>query len=158
MRQRNDEVDIDDEGRVLAVPVPRVPAHEVYPGLWLGGGAYRQLERFDAILTCCPEWEVHTEPAKHKATLRMSDGADLPDPAHVNDAVQWVLGHLNADRTVLVRCYAGLNRSGLITAHVLHRLTDLPGSKVLIALRAVRGEHVLCNPVFAAHIEGLRRD
>ena len=52
---------------------------------------------------------------------------------------QWLSG----DR-VLVRCQAGLNRSGLVTALILMS-TGLDAESAIELIRTNRGEHALCN-------------
>lgn len=157
VRQGTGDVELDGYGNVVRVPVPREPAHEVYPGLWIGGGAWDQTETFDTVLTCARPWEVGPVPARiESARFSFDDGRDIPDG--LDKAGLWVAAHVRAGEKVLVRCYAGLNRSGLVVATALHELTGLPGSKVILAMRAVRSPHVLCNPAFAAHIEAIPAD
>lgn len=129
---------ITDNGWVLNAPRPDNLADEVMPGLWLGGS-----------------WATYTD--TFEAVHDRSGGADGPFmPPDLAPAVQRVLADLRAGRKTLVFCYKGLNRSGLVAAEVLWRLKYKPtGDAVLEHLRAVRSEHVLCNPRFEQHVRRL---
>lgn len=60
---------------------------------------------------------------------------------------QWLSG----DR-VLVRCQAGLNRSGLVTALILMS-TGLDAESAIELIRTNRGEHALCNSEYEAWLK-----
>lgn len=62
--------------------------------------------------------------------------------------------YLRGDR-VLITCYMGLNRSGLITALVLRRAYGMTGAEAVRAVRAAR-PHALGNAHFVAYLESLR--
>jgi hypothetical protein len=56
-----------------------------------------------------------------------------------------------------VTCYAGLNRSGLISALALHMITEWPLPVIIDAIRAKRGPHALSNPRFVELLQQLVR-
>ena len=58
-------------------------------------------------------------------------------------------------KRVLITCYMGLNRSGLITALVLRRAYGLTGPEAIRAVRAAR-PHALGNRHFCAYLESLQ--
>ena len=58
------------------------------------------------------------------------------------------------DRRVLVTCQMGLNRSGLIVAATLMRLTGATADEVIGLVRARRDPWALSNPVFEELLRG----
>ena len=57
-------------------------------------------------------------------------------------------------KRVLIRCQAGWNRSGLITALVL-MLDGIPATEAIDLIRNKRSENALCNPDFVEFLENL---
>lgn len=150
-------------GDVAWVPLPDhlhtlVHRHPSGGALWLGGSWARGRARYDTVISCAPLTEIGAAPrcAEHEL-LPMTDGPHLPDPDHLAVAVDLVVADVQLGFKVLVRCYAGLNRSALVAGLALTRLTDAPGAEIITGLRAARSPHVLCNPVFAAEVAALRR-
>lgn len=79
----------------------------------------------------------------------------VPDAAMDNinldrlrDAVEFAHARWKAGDRVLIRCQAGLNRSGLVTALVLIKEGHLPIDAINL-LRAKRDRDALCNQDFA---------
>jgi protein-tyrosine phosphatase len=79
----------------------------------------------------------------------------VPDAAMNNinldrlrDAVEFAHARWKAGDRVLIRCQAGLNRSGLVTALVLIKEGHLPLDAITL-LRAKRDRDALCNQDFA---------
>lgn len=159
---------LDDQGRVLWVPVPPAST-ELYPGLWLGGcavgaGGYRDPHDWDLVVTCCgvgEEEPIRLRPGAGKygtaaplhLRLRMRDGPVLPDPGRLDVVVGAVVETVRDGGQVLCRCWAGLNRSALVAVTALTELTGLDGPTAIRAARAHRSPDLLSNPAFAAHIE-----
>ncbi len=67
--------------------------------------------------------------------------------ARVLEAARWAHAHWTADEQVLIRCQAGLNRSGLVTALVL-MLEGASASEAIRTIRAARADIALCNNHF----------
>jgi protein-tyrosine phosphatase len=83
-----------------------------------------------------------------------ADG-DMTDFSPEDDlafAVREMHADWKAGKRVLVRCQAGLNRSGLITALILIRDGYSPTDAVRL-IRAGRGEVALCNDTFVRWLE-----
>lgn len=144
------------ERRMLASEWPKRAHDEVYPGLWIGGswrGAPAAGE-FDTVLTLCGSYEATPVPrGTRHVHVPLRDREDgIPDPQQLAELVAKVVEWVRSDQRVLVRCYAGLNRSGLIVGLALCELTGLPGELMISAMRAHRDEKVLCNPAFAAYV------
>ncbi len=80
-------------------------------------------------------------------------------------AADFVASSVRAKRRVLVTCQMGVNRSGLIVAVALHKLTGLPGRSCIEIVRKNRGmQHVpgtarylmpLCNKSFERAVAAL---
>lgn len=148
---------IGSDGTVLHVPIPPSRADEIYPGLWVGAcardaGGRTDPNRYDRVLTLCSATEETplAAPTPIHYRYRMRDGADLPPVEDLALLTGWVIDSVQAGEQVLLRCWAGLNRSGLVAAVALIELTGLPGATALQAMRRQRSPHMLCNPAFAA--------
>jgi hypothetical protein len=145
---------------VRGIAYPSWRADEILPRLYMGGtqhqatvaepmplqvlGARRQ---YDAVATLYAwaqpvGWEVE------ELRYGFADGAlGTADTARVVRAARWVHARWQAGDRVLVRCQAGLNRSGLVTALVLVLDGWQPG-EAIAHLRDRRSPHVLCNRQF----------
>lgn len=66
-------------------------------------------------------------------------------------AADEVVVRLGKKQNVVVTCMAGLNRSGIISAMVLQKLTNWPGDKIINHIQSKRFG-ALCNRTFAAYI------
>lgn len=62
-----------------------------------------------------------------------------------------VSDRIERGQKVLVTCRAGLNRSGMVSAMALHRLTGWSGERCVEHVQTCR-EHALCNQTFAQHL------
>jgi hypothetical protein len=69
----------------------------------------------------------------------------------VYNIVDWVRGELEEGNRVLVRCQAGLNRSGLITALTLCAY-GMDGEEAIELIRSRRTRLALCNQDFELHV------
>jgi len=146
--------DLDDDGEAW----PQHEPNEIVPGLFQGGtptsatGGHPQMESwghpdFDLIVTLYASahpapWgveelrfgfldaELHTDDVQR--VLRLATYAHE----------RWASG----DR-VLVRCQAGLNRSGLVTSLILIA-AGWPAEGAISRIRSVRSPHALSNPHF----------
>ena len=74
---------------------------------------------------------------------------EMEDPDGVRDAARTVADRVTAGRRVLVHCYAGLNRSGVVTARAL-MFMGMPVGEAIARVRAARGEDALFNGHFVA--------
>lgn len=64
--------------------------------------------------------------------------------------------YLTAGQSVLSSCWAGWNRSGLMTAMTLMKL-GMPADVAIARVRAARGPNALGNPVFVDIIKAAER-
>ena len=67
----------------------------------------------------------------------------------VSEVAGLVSDRVRTGRRVLVTCWQGRNRSGIVTAIALRKLTDMSGSAAIHTLRRRRGPGVLTNSAFA---------
>ncbi|WP_069769896.1 dual specificity protein phosphatase family protein [Streptomyces sp. LUP30] len=113
------------------VPVPDLPWNEIVPGLWMGGhefrgpGGERRLAvargEFDLVQTLTRARQGHgPDPGVRHQVWPIPDGPlDGTQLAGVIRLAQAAEEALDQGLTVLVRCYSGYNRSGLVVAHTL---------------------------------------
>lgn len=66
-------------------------------------------------------------------------------------ASQEVVAELNSEKRVLITCWAGLNRSGMVTALALRMLTGWSGQRCVEAVQR-RRKYALDNDVFASYL------
>jgi protein tyrosine phosphatase len=132
---------------------------EVIEGLWQGGTAdhdiHSQLKKpmitkkdFDTVITMYAyanpvDWFVREiRYGVWDSNMKDFDAEELFDIVRVAHS-DWKKG-----KKVLIRCQAGWNRSGLITALVLIR-EGMEAQKAINLIRAKRSPHALCNSTFA---------
>jgi hypothetical protein len=140
---------------------PRALWSEILPGLWQGG-----TDDYDVIGVAghCPNRvtsthfdSVYTLYARANAAswnvkevrFGFADGdmSDFDPEADLSFAVREAHADWKAGKRVLVRCQAGLNRSGLVMALVLIREGFTPEQAVEL-IRQNRGDIALCNDTF----------
>lgn len=131
-------------------------ASEIVPGLWMSGSrAAIPDRRFDRVVTLCAERNEHVAVPPGSAALswRIAD-ARLDDPEQAREWARRIAGWLEEGETVLVRCAAGLNRSGLVVARTLIERGMDPHDAVILVRRRRRAD-ALNNPWF---VEWLRHE
>jgi protein-tyrosine phosphatase len=147
------------ERRMLAHAWPDRPHDEVYPGLWIGGARWGNppAGAFDVVVSLTPAHEADVRIPKPAHHLRwpLHDEEQEVDPEQLARLVAQVVQWVRQGKRVLVRCFAGLNRSGLVVGCALAELTGLDGPTVIRALRNQRSPIVLINPSFARIVEAI---
>jgi hypothetical protein len=138
--------------------------HEIVPGLWMGGTHDEDVvskpsklpvmsarKEFDAVVTL----DSYARPFGwfvKEFRFGFADGPLPEDHAQeIERIADWAFIEWKAGCKTLIRCQAGLNRSGLVTALVLLR----DGKKldeVLTLIRAKRGEYALSNNEFMEYL------
>ncbi|MEQ8147293.1 dual specificity protein phosphatase family protein [Streptomyces sp. OP7] len=144
------------------VPAPDSPWDEIVPGLWMGGHQVRapdgRLEsvvvdrQFDLVQTLLrlpghgpdPEVEHHVWPIPDGPL----DGTQLAGVIRLAEAA---CEALDAGRTVLVRCFHGYNRSGLVVAHALMRRGRTAEAAIRL-IRSRRSSWALHNDLFVDYL------
>ncbi len=149
-------------GKQPDVPVPERPWNEIVPGLWMGGHEFRgrsgRLElavvrdEFDLVqsLLRLPGYgpiRVWSTMCGRFRTVRWT-GTQLAGVMRLARAVNEAL---DSGRRVLVRCYHGYNRSGLVVAHALVQLGRSPDEAIQL-IRARRSAWALHNELFVDYL------
>ncbi|MFJ9121766.1 dual specificity protein phosphatase family protein [Streptomyces sp. NPDC102394] len=144
------------------VPAPESPWNEIVPGLWMGGHEFRSRtglletavvrDEFDLVQTLLrlPGYgpgqgvEHHVWPIPDGPL----DGTQLAGVIRLARAASEAL---EEGRTVLVRCYHGYNRSGLVVAHALVRRGHTTEEAIRL-IRARRSPWALHNELFVDYL------
>ncbi|MDX3076846.1 protein phosphatase [Streptomyces sp. MI02-7b] len=149
--------------RAGGVPGPRTPWEEITPGLWMGGHVrtdeYGTVHPvvvacgFDVVVSLVdlPGHGPGDPGVEHVV-------ADLPDApltagqlATVARLARGAARVVRDGRTILVRCHAGYNRSGLVVAQTLVELGHDAASAIAL-VRRHRSPWALNNPVFEQYL------
>lgn len=149
-------------GKQPDVPAPDSPWNEIAPGLWMGGHEFRGLSgrlefavvnrQFDLVQTLLRLPGHGPDPGVEHHVWPIPDGPlDGTQLAGVIRLAEAACEALDGGRTVLVRCYHGYNRSGLVVAHALIR----QGRTAEAAIRLVRSRRsswALHNDLFVDYL------
>ncbi|WP_128381211.1 protein-tyrosine phosphatase family protein [Streptomyces cavernae] len=144
------------------VPAPDSPWSEIVPGLWMGGHEYADgsgglefavvTDEFDLVLTLLRLPGHGPDPGVEHHVWPIPDGPlDGTQLAGVMRLARAAADGLTAGRRVLVRCYHGYNRSGLVVAQALihgGRSTD----EAIRLIRTRRSPWALHNDLFVEYL------
>ncbi|MGW0824599.1 protein-tyrosine phosphatase family protein [Streptomyces sp. NPDC002845] len=144
------------------VPAPDNPWNEIMPGLWMGGHEFagRSGERefavvhdeFDLVLTLLRLPGHGPDDGVEHHVWPIPDGPlDGTQLAGVIRLAQAACDALERRRRVLVRCYHGYNRAGLVVAHALIRDGRSPDEAVRL-IRSRRSPWALHNELFVEYL------
>lgn len=137
--------------------------YPVIPGRLWQSGTVEDLEDEAAVLAlgieyvvnlsgCLPFTRVGNRPFTE---LRWEiDDGPLPDLKSLEEVVDRVCAAVSGGKRVLVHCYAGINRSGLVNAMVVNKLTGRQGPQLIGFMRRKR-PGCLTNRRFVAFLEQL---
>jgi hypothetical protein len=144
--------------RSYTIDYPKDLWSEVLPGLWQGGtddnDVFDQLEKpmitkkqFDLVVTAYSlanpvDWFVK----ELRFGFYDSDMRDF-DPSDLQAIVRMAHAEWKRGQRVLIRCQAGMNRSGLIMALILIR-EGYTAEDAIDLIRAKRSKHALFNGRF----------
>lgn len=140
---------------------------EIVPGLWMGGTddddwieVGKELTDFDhnvdfAAVVTLFSW-AHPMPwGVEELRWGFADGhIDLVDKLKLFRVVDWAYERWQAGDKTLIRCQAGLNRSGLITAMVLMK-ADYAVEDAINLIRTKRAPVALFNNHFVDYLVSL---
>ncbi|MEZ3177811.1 dual specificity protein phosphatase family protein [Streptomyces pimonensis] len=149
-------------GKQPDVPAPDTPWNEIVPGLWMGGHEFRGLSgrlesavvnhRFDLVQTLLRLPGHGPDPGVEHHVWPIPDGPlDGTQLAGVIRLAEAVCETLDGGRTVLVRCYHGYNRSGLVVAHALMRQGGTAEAAIRL-IRSRRSPWALHNDLFVDYL------
>ncbi len=144
------------------VPGPDEPWSEIRPGLWMGGHYWTdragELQpavvggEFDLVVSLFT-LAGHGPPAAiEHVVVELPDGPLVPDQiGAVQQLAIRVAAAIREGRSVLVRCYSGYNRSGLVVGQALIELGSDPNAAVDL-IRRKRSSWALNNEVFEQYL------
>ncbi|KQP62903.1 hypothetical protein ASF47_17985 [Nocardioides sp. Leaf285] len=143
----------------------QVMAHPSGGGLWLGGhdcqpggGDAKPRDRFDVVISLFTREGHEPAPGVEHHTHTMVDGPlDPADHARLDTLAETTRQRVEQGQDVMVRCQAGMNRSGLVAGMAMIKMgwrTD----DVLARMRAARGPWVLFNTAFVDHLRTIEDD
>ncbi|MFJ3334160.1 dual specificity protein phosphatase family protein [Streptomyces sp. NPDC086766] len=144
------------------VPAPGSPWSEIVPGLWMGGHEFegrsgaREFavvrDEFDLVQTLLRLPGHGPDPGVEHHVWPIPDGPlDGTQLAGVIRLARAACDALDDGRRVLVRCYHGYNRSGLVVAHALIR-RGRSADEAIRLVRARRSPWALHNDLFVAYL------
>ncbi|MGC5567585.1 protein-tyrosine phosphatase family protein [Streptomyces sp. FR-108] len=144
------------------VPVPDSPWSEIVPGLWMGGHQYLGRsgepefavvhDEFDLVLTLLRLPGHGPDPGVEHHVWAIPDGPlDGTQLAGVMRLSRTAAEALEEGRRVLVRCFHGYNRSGLVVADAL-ALAGHAADDAIRLIRARRSPWALHNELFVEYL------
>ncbi|MFI6561846.1 dual specificity protein phosphatase family protein [Streptomyces sp. NPDC050534] len=144
------------------VPAPDSPWSEIVPGLWMGGHQFRNRtgdlefavvrDEFDLVQTLLRLPGHGPDPGVEHHVWAIPDGPlDGTQLAGVMRLAQAASEALDEGRKVLVRCYHGYNRSGLVIAHALVRRGH-SAEQAIRLIRSRRSPWALHNELFVEYL------
>lgn len=141
-------------------PLPlALDASPVFHRLWMGSKppVDRQMRSLDAIVLCADSYQPQL-PHYHGRVIRcpIEDGVPTANElAMAAAAAKQAAAVWKGGGRVLVTCYAGLNRSGLVTGLVLLAVTRKRAPEVIAMIRSARGANALYNQHFVRVLESV---
>ncbi|MFD9443243.1 protein phosphatase [Streptomyces sp. NPDC060006] len=143
-------------------PAPDSPWSEIVPGLWMGGHAYTGRtgspefavvrDEFDLVVTLLRLPGHGPDPGVEHHVWPIPDGPlDGTQLAGVIRLARTAEEALDDGRRVLVRCYHGYNRSGLLVAHALVGAGRTADDAIRL-IRSRRSPWALHNELFVEYL------
>ncbi len=114
----------------------------------------------DLLILAAREYQPKSFNNVDKIYVPLRDSSSMSDPElqetirKAKKAANYGISTILHGNNVLSTCWAGLNRSGIISGLMLKKLTGGSGDQVTRLIRANRSQHALFNPLF---VEVLRR-
>lgn len=144
-------------GVVNGVPWCPRPWDQVIPNLWLGGHHTQTddavvTDEFDIVVSLFRLWGYGPSQGVQHVYFQMDD-ADL-DPEHhtsLDKIAEVIVYELSQQKKILVRCQAGMNRSGLVVGLAMLKM-GWSVDDILKRLRAARSPYVLFNQDFVRYL------
>ncbi|GAA2778290.1 protein-tyrosine phosphatase family protein [Streptomyces showdoensis] len=144
------------------LPDPGAPWNEVAPGLWMGGHHWRDVSgvsrpavvgsEFDLVISLFTRPGHGPDPAVEHHVADTPDGPLTAAQIHkVQDLALVAAQAVRDGRSVLVRCNAGYNRSGLVVGQALIELGQEAEAAIGV-IRRKRSPWALNNPVFEQYL------
>jgi Dual specificity phosphatase, catalytic domain len=146
---------------------PQTLFNEILPNLFMGGTLdlktidcaqplqeFQSEREFDCIVTLYA-WAAPANWGVEERRLGFPDAQIIEEYLEpIHEMAAWAHSRWKSGKKVLIRCQAGLNRSGLLTALVLLQEGHSPKQAIEL-IREKRSEWALCNSDYVAYIESL---
>lgn len=134
--------------------------HPVVPRLYQGGAVLpeRSYNPFSMLVLCAQEHQPVMPRFRGKLIRPAFDDTNQPtadEIARAQAASRAVVREYRRNPTanILVTCYAGWNRSGLVTALALNELTNWSTDQIVNVIKAARGPNALSNSTFCLVVD-----
>ncbi|MFB6888914.1 protein phosphatase [Kitasatospora sp. NPDC056327] len=148
--------------RDRGAPEPQAPWNEVRPRLWQGGhfwaGPDGEVQtavvgaEFDLVISLFTRPGHGPHPGVDHLISEIPDGPLTAEQLHsVQQLAVTAAEVVRNDRTVLVRCHSGYNRSGLVVAQTLIELGQDPATAIAL-IRHSRSPWALNNQTFEQYL------
>lgn len=136
----------------------RLDVTRIAPKLWIGSappcGKTLREHGFDTVVLCASEYQPRETAFPGVKVIRAPFHDEKITPAAeatAKEAARQVVYEIERGRRVLVTCYAGRNRSGLVVARALSKLSGAPAHLVVDHVQRLR-EGALSNITFVQNI------
>jgi hypothetical protein len=153
--------------RYQVIEEPQTLFNEILPNLFMGGTLdsktidcaqplqeFQSEREFDCIVTLYA-WAAPANWGVEERRLGFPDAQIIEEYLEpIHEMAAWAHSRWKSGKKVLIRCQAGLNRSGLLTALVLLQEGHSPKQAIEL-IREKRSEWALCNSDYVAYIESL---
>ena len=153
--------------RYQVIEEPQTLFNEILPNLFMGGTLdsktidcaqplqeFQSERDFDCIVTLYA-WAAPANWGVEERRLGFPDAQIIEEYLEpIHEMAAWAHSRWKSGKKVLIRCQAGLNRSGLLTALVLLQEGHSPKQAIEL-IREKRSEWALCNSDYVAYIESL---
>lgn len=129
-----------------------------HPELWIGGkpeAGQRMSSKWDVVVLCAKEHQPSAYAFPDVEVLHCPiDDAELTrdELQRVRRCSKTIAHRLSSGHRVLVTCQMGINRSALVTAMAMKRLTGWPAEKIISTIRLGR-KGALSNEHFQGYIK-----
>ncbi|MCZ4103709.1 protein-tyrosine phosphatase family protein [Streptomyces sp. H39-C1] len=143
-------------------PEPQAPWDEVRPGLWMGGHVWVSPQgqtqaavvdvEFDLVVSLYSREGHGPHPSVEHLVNEIPDSPLTAVQLYaVQQLATTVAGAVRGNRTVLVRCHSGYNRSGLVVAQALIELGE-DAAAAIDLIRRNRSPWALNNRTFEQYL------
>lgn len=140
-----------------------IDADQVLDVIWQGGAAQQGPALYDAgfriLVLCAKEYQPSADkfPGLRVVHAPYNDTRkpDMDDLRMAAQASKIVARALKAREPILVTCQMGWNRSGLVSALAIHRVTGCSGKRARNLVQLARGPDALSNTTFANILDSL---
>jgi Dual specificity phosphatase, catalytic domain len=160
--QQTSDLDLLDDPLPLITATPEFTFDAVIPGLYQGDFPAGTVDwsRFDDVVSLTIEDVpgVRLQVGGLRMHVPIWDD-EMVNPTGVRAAALTVAERVTAGNRVLVHCWAGLNRSGVVSARAL-MFMGIPVAEAIARVRSARGPYALSNRDFVAwlHEEAVAYD